>query len=414
MFINSLSRTTALKNDGTDPGQGLVTPRGERLAGLPAQREELLLKAALLPVPAATDAWKAWVGSVDIERDLSPAEDRLLPLAYHNLTASTARARPDFNSMTVERYKKTLYCNNQLLHNLLQVVDMLKSIDVQPIVLKGAALILSGTYDKIGTRVLTDYDLLVPFDRKEEVLGFLAHKGFKPADRWSWYREPFRQVHSIELESAQFGALDLHWLPIAVNKDEKVATAFFAHKESLSTAGRELFVTVPELQLIQAVAHGLRNEPAGRTQWVCDAVKLIERYPSMDWVKVARLAADLGAGPFIQNGLEYLAGAFERWIQERWLSTAREMRISPDERRVFLAWNKPYVGMRDLFFLKVYDLQQHAPGRSPIYYWWTLFHDWRHAAHASRNGSVARELVTAVRHFLGNTPYDMGGYRKQR
>jgi hypothetical protein len=380
-------------------------------SGLPTERETLLLKAALLRGRAAMDAWACWLRDRDLEHDLTTGERRILPLARGNLAAcDEASMDPRIDGL----YKRTLYYNSLLLRNLEQVVDMIKLIDVEPLVMKGAALILSGAYEKIGTRVLSDFDLLVPYERRQDVLDHLMREGFQPLERWSWYREPFHQVHSIQLQNGQHGGVDLHWFPMEAVKHEKTNEIFFAEKRLADIGRRRYFVPSPEIQLIQTIAHGLRNDPGTRTQWVCDAVKLIERFPELDWDGVARRAQELRVGAFLRHGVDYLASVFgDTVVSQACRSAVSGVSVTPLERRVFEVMNKPHVGARDLVFLRMQDIRDHRPGRPCIYYLWTLFRYWSHAARVASNGALAREFLVAARRLLTNGSYDMGSYRNR-
>jgi hypothetical protein len=389
------------------------TPGISKVVGLPNQREAILLKAALLQPPFANEAWQTWIRNVDLEHDLTPGERRLLPLAYSNLNSGAGADRLRFHPKIFGFCKRTLYYNSILMRRLLTVVTMLETIGVQPIVLKGAALILSGTYRKAATRVMADYDLLVPFDRKGDVVDFLVSNGFQPLPRWNWYVEPFRQVHSISLESKDYGELDLHWFPITAHKNKKSNALFFAHKQQLSKADQDIFIPEPELQLVHAMVHGLQNDTADRTQWICDAVKLIRHHPSINWDQVAQHTQALHVGAFVQHGTEYLAQAFGDTMAEDWLAPIRRIPVSATENRIFTALNSPQTRMRDQLFLRKQDLQQHQPGRSAVYYWRQLYRDWSHAASASSNNSLLREFLIAGSHLLRNENYQMGDYRKK-
>ena len=51
--------------------------------------------------------------------------------------------------------------NSRLLHQLKEAVTCLNGADIKPVVMKGAAILLMQEQDEIGTRILTDLDILV-------------------------------------------------------------------------------------------------------------------------------------------------------------------------------------------------------------------------------------------------------------
>lgn len=344
---------------------------------------------------------------------MTPGERCLLPLAYTNLTTYAGVDPLSFNPRIMGLHKRTLYYNTILFKRLRAVLAVLENFGVEPIVIKGAALVMSGVYHKTATRVMADYDLLVPFDRKRDVLSVLVDRGFQFLPRWNWYLEPFCQVHSISLTSKDYGELDLHWFPLATCKTEQSNALYFANKQSVAIADQEIFMPVPELQLLHAIVHGLQNDSAYRTQWVCDAVKLIERQPSIDWEQVAQYAQMLHVEAFLQHGTYYLARTFPDTIAEKWLKSIRRLKVSKTENRVFTASIRPQNRMRDQFFLRKHDVQRHQPELSTLQCWYKLYRYWLYAASASSNGSMLREGFIAAGHLLCNKSYQMGEYRKK-
>jgi hypothetical protein len=72
--------------------------------------------------------------------------------------------------------------NAQLLDALHRVVAGLNAIDIEPVLLKGAARLVEGIYPAPELRVLGDLDVLIPQDRAEHVASALANIGFTPGD----------------------------------------------------------------------------------------------------------------------------------------------------------------------------------------------------------------------------------------
>jgi Uncharacterised nucleotidyltransferase len=385
-----------------------------RPAGLPAGREALLLDAALLEPSAALDRWHRWQELANLEHDLTPGERRLLPTVYDHLVRAGQAEAAGFDARVVGICKRTFYYNSLLFRNLSRVLGIFDRGGIRPLLTKGAALLLSGAYPTISARVLADFDLLVPFEQKQAAFDLLSTQGFEPLPRWSWYLEPFQQVHSISLTSGELGEIDLHWYPLATHKCPQDNAHFFAARQALHWEDREVGVPEPELQMVHAMAHGLQNDAAGRTQWVCDAVRLTRAFPGLDWERVASHAAALEAGAFVQVGSEYLGRRFAGCIPDTALAAIRAIEVSADERRVFTAVNRPQTTMRDQLYLMKRDLERHRPGRARAWYWRTLWRYWRHAAAASGQHSLLRELAFAARQFVRNRRYDMGDYRENR
>jgi len=74
--------------------------------------------------------------------------------------------------------------NELMLAALARITGLLNAIDIEPVLLKGAAHLVEGTYPDPSWRILGDLDILVPASRSQEVVAALQAAGFgtKPSD----------------------------------------------------------------------------------------------------------------------------------------------------------------------------------------------------------------------------------------
>jgi hypothetical protein len=70
--------------------------------------------------------------------------------------------------------------NALLLVTLKRVATLLNAIDIEPVVLKGATELITGSYPAAGMRVIGDLDLLIPIDRAQSAAAALKKAGFAP------------------------------------------------------------------------------------------------------------------------------------------------------------------------------------------------------------------------------------------
>jgi Uncharacterised nucleotidyltransferase len=70
--------------------------------------------------------------------------------------------------------------NQNAVITLNKAVQTFNQIDIQPVLLKGAAHLLDDTYPDAGLRFICDLDLLVPPDRSEEAYTSLQAAGWQP------------------------------------------------------------------------------------------------------------------------------------------------------------------------------------------------------------------------------------------
>ena len=71
---------------------------------------------------------------------------------------------------------RNLECENQLA----DFIQLLNSIGVRPVLLKGAAALVGGLYPTSGERIISDLDILIPAQRLPEILDKVAGAGYHP------------------------------------------------------------------------------------------------------------------------------------------------------------------------------------------------------------------------------------------
>jgi hypothetical protein len=89
---------------------------------------------------------------------------------------------PDVAEFLEAIYVINLERNQECEDQLAQLIRVLNSIGVQPVLLKGFAAIVAGLYPTSGERIVTDIDILIPATRLPEILDLLAGIGYKPLD----------------------------------------------------------------------------------------------------------------------------------------------------------------------------------------------------------------------------------------
>ena len=131
------------------------------------------LRAGLLSGPPfAWDPRTPWELLVELSsrHNVNPA----LAWCLAAETAVAADVRGYFDAV-VDRNRKR---NEQLLDRLARVVGALNAIDIEPVLLKGAAHLVEGIYPATGLRVVGDLDVLIPEDRGAHSAAALAAIGF--------------------------------------------------------------------------------------------------------------------------------------------------------------------------------------------------------------------------------------------
>jgi len=98
---------------------------------------------------------------------------------------------------------RNLECENQLA----DFIQLLNSIGVRPVLLKGAAALVGGLYPTSGERIISDLDILIPAQRLPEILDKVAGAGYHP-----WVAEGMQMPDPV-------GFAEDHHYPPLVNPD---------------------------------------------------------------------------------------------------------------------------------------------------------------------------------------------------
>jgi hypothetical protein len=116
--------------------------------------------------------WGKLVQTAADETVLSAMHDSLTRLGLiHELPADVANLFSTVKELNQER-------NQCMLSELKWIVGLFNNAGIEPIVLKGAAYILSGLYPNLSTRFLNDIDLLLPESDFPAAVAMLERQGY--------------------------------------------------------------------------------------------------------------------------------------------------------------------------------------------------------------------------------------------
>lgn len=271
--------------------------RAKSYAGvLPDQSEE-----ALLQLVAARNLQRSEVISWLDSTDLDTANDgvmRLLPTLHPRIE------RMGVNHPEVDRirgiYRHTLYRNRMIMHRGIQILTALRKEGVPSLLLKGAA-ILTAPGVNLGTRPMSDFDILVP----EEVDLHTVERIIRESD----FPRP-------ELRTRSQGTLsfyDKNGLEYDVQCKIKHTNGFAGASQvfwddSRDVVFRDELVSVqsPEHFAFHTMIHGMRYNVVSPVRWIADVLQLKESHPNLDWEKVAQTAVFFRCQDPVIEGLEYL------------------------------------------------------------------------------------------------------------
>lgn len=273
----------------------------------PDVQQDLLLRTCLLDGEAAIASWHAWRARIGVE-DLDLASQRLLPLAYQNLT------RLGIVDPELARYKgvaRHVWSGNRIrVRNVEQLLQAFAAAQIPVMVLKGIAL-LALYYRNWGSRATTDIDILVPPPLAAAAGRVLVEHGWtctpqvrflgSASYRTTCYGMPFWNDAGIEL--------DLHWHVIRERCEEDADEGFWRHAQPVRINASEARTLGDTDQLFHAIVHGTQGNLVSPIRWIADAAMIL-RAAEIDWQRFLDQVVESNLVLRVRPALRYLHDAF--------------------------------------------------------------------------------------------------------
>jgi len=98
--------------------------------------------------------------------------------------------------------------NRRILAQVHDIAMQLNKVDIEPLLMKGVASLITGIYEEVGIRMMTDIDLLVPYDKLMTSVAALENIGYKPLAGYT-YATYHHQYIPLVCEGAA-ASLELH------------------------------------------------------------------------------------------------------------------------------------------------------------------------------------------------------------
>ncbi len=274
-----------------------------------SREQEWLLKAASLPPEKAIEAWEKWRAVSDLEA-IDYGSFQLLPAVYGNL-----RSRIQGPAQGILRgIYRAAWSQNQLLFNeAASGVQALLKEEIPVLLLKGAAMTLR-YYRDFGSRIMGDFDILIPTEKREKALAVLEENGWRM--ELDIPREEILQTrHAATLRNSSGKVIDLHWHLLWCRLD---SAPFWSHAEEVFWQEGVFTVPRPEYQLLHVCVHGARcgdeyefHPHRHPLLWALDALKIFEVSPDFRWDHFEEAAGKLYVRLQMGHTLHYLKDAFQ-------------------------------------------------------------------------------------------------------
>lgn len=216
--------------------------------------------------------------------------------------------------------EKNLCCQEQLS----EMTSALNDLGVTPVLLKGAAMLVSGLYPTAGERMITDLDILIPEKRLSEVLAKMQASGYQSIEG------------KIDLAEVALKALShKHHYPALVHRDWPVSIELHVQpvvmryqrllccEDVLSSAnktvlpGGECLLPDPTIMIMHSVIHAFLFDTMDCMRMLSlrqlfEFILLAQKYSAaVDWDMIKERFENMGYESSLQQYLHVATNCFE-------------------------------------------------------------------------------------------------------
>lgn len=247
----------------------------------PSPGLELMLHAAIDDGDSARVAWEQWLAAGGMQ-ETNDGSQRYYPLLYRNLQKLGVKS-PEINRLALS-YRNSWIQNQILMRVLATIIADFEEQGIPTLVLKGCAL-LGRYYKDLGTRPMSDVDVLVPVAQTDAAIARLAEQGWrcnKPLHLvTAEYRAPINGIGFTDDRRAL--GCDLHWHVFHLQLNAVYDSPLWEASVPVQIGTVQSRALCPEHQLIHTFFTGCMNEANTNKRWLPDALMLIKNEPAMDW-----------------------------------------------------------------------------------------------------------------------------------
>lgn len=258
--------------------------------------EQLALEALIMKGPAADRAFRQWIDCVDFE-NLRYEATQLVPALFDRFARSYSNI-PHLPRMK-GLYRLSFARNASLMHSAWHALARLHEHGIKAMFFKGASLALN-YYSSPSLRPMGDFDILVPAHQHE-----LANEVVKK-DGWRYRHsvEIRRQVkHSTDYINTLGQGFDLHVRALLEVCDDSFDQELFQRAQPFSWRGASFHIPSPEDEILIAIVNAMREGNLVKLLWLQDMVRIIERSPALEWLKIWKRAENFGLEKILFHGL---------------------------------------------------------------------------------------------------------------
>ncbi len=272
----------------------------------PTPREVLLLRSGILQGEGALEAWYTWKAQ-ESSKGLNSREVKLAPLVFCNLSESLPQDA-DLEVFGVEA-RKVWAWNQLVLRTLNEVSTSLTAGGVDPILLKGSAL-LPLFYKSTSSRRVADVDLLIEPQDFAKAAAILRRTGWA-ADEDGFFDHRF--FHALTFYDENRRSIDLHYHALTTCCWPGADKDFIEGSLDVEIGGRKVRTLSPSDHLLHVCIHGQLWAELPPLRWYADSAAII-RNSDIDWDRLVLHSKNLDLNNVLARALEALENVSPRTI----------------------------------------------------------------------------------------------------
>ena len=244
----------------------------------------------------------------------------MLPALHQRLSEIGLKPPAEISNFLAEVEGLNNERNARILEEARAVAGILNRIGIEPVVLKGAALLLAGVYPRPGCRYLCDIDILVPRAQLAAAVEALERDGYRPdtLDAMAHFRHHYPQLQRPRAADGSGSApLELHH-SLGAGVSEKLLSGedLLRGSSVKEWNGVRIRVPSPEHLVTHLILHSQLRHGYSQRIWpplrALYDLAMLNRYfgSRLDWDKVRRRFRACDREPTL---LLHLLQARKRW-----------------------------------------------------------------------------------------------------
>ena len=229
-------------------------------------------------------------------------------------------------------YERNRIKSALLLRRSIPFIDFLDKKQIPVMVMKSLSLVLL-RYERLGARLLSDIDLLIPPEHTEEAFTFLDRQKWNPLHgSWQDDERKFKQYfHASDLKQPGGGRLDLHWHVHFRSPDSEIDKEYWQRSRTAIFRDRLYRVFDTSDLFFHFCIHG-EWAIERKFDWAIDiATLLFFEKDSIDWRRIVEHAKERRLVDLLRRSVAFLS-AQQIALPGRFLDELSQAHISLPEK----------------------------------------------------------------------------------